>query len=106
MSGWPSISDMFPGTRRGGVKPKPSPSRGHLVADLRDRLGTGGFCGCCGNEISEDLLWCNQCMGHLLPDRDDQDHYRCMWDRTWFAQHGTECPVNERRDRKVSDGSL
>ena len=50
------------------------------------------FCGCCGREVRDDLLWCHDCLSHLLPYQDEFDHYVPLWDRTWFFQYGTECP--------------
>lgn len=48
-------------------------------------------CGCCGRELGTDVagtadgLWCVDCIGHVLKGG-------ALWDRTWFAQHGNECP--------------
>lgn len=53
------------------------------------------YCGCCGREITADdlpgmPLWCDDCRPHLAAS----PH---LWDRTWFAQHGTECPFQVGR---------
>jgi hypothetical protein len=44
-------------------------------------------CGCCGRPISNQE-WCTDCAKHLLP------YQRGLppWDRTYFAQHGKDCP--------------
>ena len=56
------------------------------------------YCGCCGCEIppkDEDLMWCKRCDKHVL-------HPKNRWipwhERTYFAQHGKDCPfqVNVR----------
>jgi len=44
------------------------------------------YCGCCGNETDADRLWCDRCEGHV------SDAFVSIWDRTYFAQHGTDCP--------------
>lgn len=46
-----------------------------------------GHCGCCGNPIAENDIWCAKCSkpGHLL-----KRGY--LYERTWFAQFGTDCP--------------
>ena len=44
------------------------------------------YCGCCGNEVdADDHIWCAMCRNHV-GDRGP------LWDRTWFAEHGTPCP--------------
>lgn len=49
------------------------------------------YCGCCGNENnSSDVSFCTRCLGHVLPYGAGPDH-----ERTWFAQHGTECPYED-----------
>lgn len=58
---------------------------------------TADYCGCCGNGITgkrptgnPEPLWCAHCRGHVsarpVP----------LWERTWFAQHGTDCPRQVR----------
>lgn len=49
------------------------------------------FCGCCGREIKHGE-WCLKCSKHLLPASTGL----AMWDRTWFAQFGTDCPFQVR----------
>jgi hypothetical protein len=62
------------------------------VKRKRSALVDASFCGCCGNAAEGDdlIIWCVRCQGHVT-DRGQP------WDRTWFAQHGTDCPyvVNE-----------
>ena len=48
------------------------------------------YCGCCGNEIPYGE-WCLRCTQHLLPKGIPD------WERTWFAQHGTDCPFQLKR---------
>jgi len=48
-------------------------------------------CGCCGNPIS-NMQWCVPCSKHLLPEKQGL----APWDRTWFAQYGTDCPNEDR----------
>ena len=54
------------------------------------------FCGCCGADLGhsrEILQWCEACEAHLAPEVFPV--LGCptpAWDRTWFAQHGTDCP--------------
>lgn len=50
-------------------------------------------CGCCGRPIGQFIEgdpWCEDCLPHLAD-------YRIgipPWDRTYFAQHGTDCPLD------------
>lgn len=47
-----------------------------------------GYCGCCGGDLDGNSdLWCKRCADHVLPDRGVR-----LWDRTYFAQHGKDCP--------------
>jgi hypothetical protein len=44
------------------------------------------YCGCCGNEVeADDHIWCVPCREHV-------GGQGSLWDRTWFAKHGTDCP--------------
>lgn len=49
------------------------------------------FCGCCGNQIIHDPSadsepqWCLRCLNHITADG-------LPHDRTYFAQHGADCP--------------
>lgn len=45
------------------------------------------YCGCCGR-LSPDYLFCEACHQHVARE----GH---LWERTWFAQHGTDCPFQE-----------
>lgn len=46
------------------------------------------FCGCCGrSHKSGDIHWCKDCLAHVRPAR-----YGAPWERTYFAQHGKDCP--------------
>lgn len=46
---------------------------------------TGSYCGCCGRMCGSDE-WCDDCRPHLL-----QGHLP-LWERTYFARYGRECP--------------
>jgi len=52
-------------------------------------LPKGDFCGCCGRPAVGD--WCLECRAHLLSALG-----RAPWDRTYYAQHGTDCPFTEK----------
>jgi hypothetical protein len=47
------------------------------------------YCGCCGRECRRGHLWCQDCEAHLLPS---EPRHRFSHERTYFAQHGKECP--------------
>ena len=58
------------------------------------------FCGCCGRpyDYGHDE-WCDDCLrGHIdtLAARPE--------DRTWFAQHGTDCPFQPVPVPEPSEG--
>lgn len=73
---------------------------GHLAAVDADDDEDEWFCGCCGRDIldattpaTEGGMWCPECAGHVLPG--GTAIFGCgphPWDRTWFAQYGTDCP--------------
>lgn len=44
------------------------------------------FCGCCGRKARLNPLWCVRCLLHVGP------RHLHVWDRTYFAQHGEDCP--------------
>ncbi len=46
-----------------------------------------GHCGCCGRP-TPDGEWCLRCAQHLGPS------HLSPWDRTYFGQHGKECPFD------------
>jgi len=50
-------------------------------------MKTQDYCGCCGNEVPYGE-WCLKCTAHLKP----AERGLSMWDRTYFAQHGKDCP--------------
>jgi len=43
------------------------------------------YCGCCGRPTS-NYIWCDDCKAHIA------DHHRDFHERTYFAQHGKDCP--------------
>jgi hypothetical protein len=46
------------------------------------------YCGCCGRESSNSEIanpWCRDCRDHVLV-------HGAPWERTYFAQHGADCP--------------
>lgn len=45
------------------------------------------FCGCCGCQIQHGE-WCLPCSKHLMHAKG----YIPMWERTYFAQFGMDCP--------------
>lgn len=54
------------------------------------------YCGCCGVLITGtrnrprrygDPLWCKRCRPHI-----DNQYQRPIWERTYFAATGTDCP--------------
>ena len=63
-----------------------------MKCECGDPKSHSGHCGCCGEPIPYGE-WCAVCMEHLLPEKPGL----APWDRTWFAQHGTDCP-NEGPD--------
>ena len=50
------------------------------------RLGTEYFCGCCGRGLPTVGIWCEDCLQHVVASN------RPPWERTYFAQHGVDCP--------------
>ena len=60
-----------------------------------------GHCGCCGAPIT-NTEWCLCCTQHVGPA------HLPPWERTWFAQYGTECPdaPSEYRDSLAQAGRL
>lgn len=45
------------------------------------------FCGCCGRDTrTADYNFCADCLTHCL-------NRGLPWDRTYYAQHGTNCPL-------------
>ena len=47
------------------------------------------FCGCCGRVCRNEAEWCFKCRGHVVQDADLR---LPPWERTFGAQHGTDCP--------------
>ena len=48
------------------------------------------YCGCCGRPMERSYnLFCNDCNDHI--DKDAE----FFWERTYFAQHGRNCPFQE-----------
>lgn len=43
------------------------------------------YCGCCGNEIDGEALWCERCQPHV-------GQVGHLWNRTYFARTGEDCP--------------
>lgn len=57
-------------------------------AALVDLTASDSYCGCCGREIEQGTdEWCIDCLRQHV----DTNAARSE-DRTWFAQHGTDCP--------------
>lgn len=52
------------------------------------------YCGCCGTEIQHGD-WCLKCSQHLLP----ANRGLPIWERTYFAQFGKDCPYQEKPAR-------
>jgi len=53
----------------------------------------GDYCGCCGREVFDSaslFAWCAQCLSHLA-----QPASNPPWERTYYAQHGKDCPFQE-----------
>lgn len=46
------------------------------------------FCGCCGREADAGE-WCSDCKEHIDPRK-------TLWDATYFAQHGCDCPFQNQ----------
>lgn len=47
------------------------------------------YCGCCGRQIGERELWCRDCTAHVKHTSEP------IWERTYFAQYGKDCPFTE-----------
>jgi len=53
-----------------------------------------GYCGCCGREMRQKFhdniggVWCCDCFRHIQTDGG------APWARTYFAQHGRDCPYS------------
>ncbi len=46
------------------------------------------YCGCCGqHETLPGGYWCDRCHAHVI-----HENYVPVWDRTYFALHGRDCP--------------
>lgn len=56
------------------------------------------LCGCCGREWTGD--WCDKCRPHI-----PKAFGAPPWDRTYFAQHGRDCPFQIRENEKHSRAS-
>jgi hypothetical protein len=57
-------------------------------------MSRSDYCGCCGREIENSSVgepWCRDCRDHALPPALG----RAPWDRTYYAQHGMDCPLQE-----------
>lgn len=52
------------------------------------------YCGCCGGEIDNgDAYWCSHCTDHVA-----RATTAYLWERTYFAQHGEDCPFQVARE--------
>lgn len=57
------------------------------------------YCGCCGRDLPFGGVFCEDCEKHLAPAR----HGMPDWERTYFAQHGADCPYQVAiDDRKAT----
>ena len=68
------------------------PDHGDLCGPCAVRQGQRDcYCGCCGREIGAgtrtDPEWCADCKPHLR-----RGPLFAPWQRTYFAQHGKDCP--------------
>jgi hypothetical protein len=55
-------------------------------------------CGCCGRGILRGTSeWCTDCLPHIDTNEGP------LWQQTWFAQNGNDCPFT---DRATVAGSL
>lgn len=55
------------------------------------------YCGCCGNPIGAnartDNDWCSRCRPHIARARREVGGcFTPVWERTYFAQTGEDCP--------------
>jgi len=55
--------------------------------DGKPRTYSGDYCGCCGNPCRGEF--CLKCRPHIAPQLGSRLH---AWERTYFAQHHTDCP--------------
>jgi predicted amidophosphoribosyltransferase len=67
-------------------------------------LSQNPFCGCCGNPNDGlDANFCARCLPHIKPFKKAWGDLQ-PWERTYFAQHGQDCPF-QAEDKAYSDGS-
>lgn len=57
------------------------------------------FCGCCGRPGARGL-WCQDCEQHLASS------LRPPHERTYYAQHGEDCPLQVKPKRKRGDETM
>lgn len=52
------------------------------------------YCGCCGRQIENgwSQWWCDDCLKHIGSEGPP------LWDRTYAAIHGVECPYQVSMD--------
>lgn len=50
---------------------------------------TYDYCGCCGRRCGRNQDWCERCKKHIDPKK-------TLWDATYFAQHGENCPYQNQ----------
>ena len=70
----------------------------HSPCEERDLDHLPNYCGCCGQPYRDEGIrpwFCEKCSAHVLDDTDNQGGYRHIWDRTWIAQYGTDCPYQD-----------
>lgn len=78
----------------------------HSPCEERDLDNLPNYCGCCGQPYRDEGIrpwFCEKCMAHVLDDTDNQGGYRHIWDCTWIAQYGTDCPYQDKPNQQGSD---
>lgn len=55
------------------------------------------YCGCCGREC--DGEWCEPCQAHI-------DKRKTLWDATYYAQNGVDCPYQITSDEAIEEIGL
>lgn len=81
--------------------------RGRLIAKVSAEMTAKtaqalapGYCGCCGRPTESTANdWCAKCLPHVITEEQGEENLKLRglppWERTWFAQHGTDCPYQE-----------
>lgn len=83
---WPFVREAQGGPRhRRGIAPPARPREEPLLP-----FG----CGCCGQDCPDGELWCLACRAHVGAGGR-------VCDRTYFAQHGVDCPYTPKPPEEV-----